>query len=90
MRPDLAGHTGCLPSSSHDPAESCQSDTSLGLITRREPVRAATRPCPYTRAMLSNRAWWPMKARRVVPVGPLRCLATITSAVPWVSVASGL
>ena len=67
----------------------------------RSNCRARRRPPPdvdlgepggpaYTRAMLSKRAWWPMKARRVRPVGPLRCLATMISAVPWVSVDSGL
>ena len=34
------------------------------------------------RAMLAKRVWWGRKARRVLPVGPVRCLATITSAVP--------
>ena len=40
------------------------------------------------RAMLAKRVWWGRKARRVLPVGPVRCLATITSAVP-ASVVSG-
>ena len=38
--------------------------------------------------MLAKRVWWGRKARRVLPVGPVRCLATITSAVP-ASVVSG-
>src|ERR1700722_5960958 len=37
---------------------------------------------PPPRAMLANRVGWSRKASLVVPVGPLRCLATMISAVP--------
>ena len=58
-----------------------------GQLHRRDgpPVLASARcpaPDPQSRAMLANLAKWSRKARRVTPVGPFRCLATITSAVP--------
>ena len=67
----------------------------LGTVSTRcshRPILAPAKAVDprYIRAMLSKRAWWPMKASVVWPVGPFRCLATMISAVPWVSVESGL
>ena len=55
-----------------------------GRRRARPGARSTTdvRRAPQSRAMLANFVRWSRNASRVMPVGPLRCLATITSAVP--------
>ena len=45
-------------------------------------VIGATRQDGYSRARLANCVYWSRKASRVDPVGPLRCLDTMISAMP--------
>ena len=69
-----------------EPAEQPAATTSsAAAATIEDPLRTAStvlRGGQTLRAALSKRVYWPRQTRRLVPIGPERCLAMITSADP--------